>query len=163
MRSIVGRAIALHLVAIVITLICMPLALYLMLRHAADDLHQRALRQQAAELISLIDRGPDGKLRVHLTRALTDLYSPDYKRYSFAVGDPDGHVLLSSFADARAITQTLPPIDEEYSFSGTFQGTDVFGISEPLVIGGQKLWIEVSQDLAHRDVLIDDIVADFFT
>ncbi|HZB92574.1 MAG TPA: HAMP domain-containing sensor histidine kinase, partial [Stellaceae bacterium] len=34
--------------------------------------------------------------------------------------------------------------------------------SEPMEIAGERLWVEVSQDLAHRDVLIDDIVADFF-
>jgi signal transduction histidine kinase len=162
-RSIVGRAIALHLVAIAVTSILMPLALYLMLKYAAQDLHERALREQAAELIGLIDRGPDGTLRVHLPPRLQDLYSPDYKRYSYAVGDAGGHVLLSSFADGHAITRTIPPAHERFSFSGTYDGTDIFGISEPVDIAGQHLWIEVSQDLAHRDVLIDDIVADFFT
>jgi len=44
-RSVVGRAIALHLVAIAVTSICMPLALYLMLKYAAQDLHQNALRE----------------------------------------------------------------------------------------------------------------------
>jgi signal transduction histidine kinase len=29
-------------------------------------------------------------------------------------------------------------------------------------IGGRTVWIEVAEDLAHRDVIIDDIVADFF-
>jgi signal transduction histidine kinase len=162
-RSIVGRAITLHLVAIVVTSILMPLALYLMLKYAAQDLHEHALREQAAELVGLIDRGPDGTLRVHLPPRLADLYSPDYRRYSYAVGDSTGHVLLSSFPDGRAISRTTPPLNQVYSFSGTFEGTDIFGISEPVEIGGQKLWIEVSQDLAHRDVLIDDIVADFFT
>jgi len=162
-RSIVGRAIAMHLVAIVVTSIFMPLALYLMLKHAAQALHEHALREQAAELVKLIDHGPDGRLEVRLPPHLQDLYSPDYKRYSYAVGDGSGHVLLSSFPDGRAITKTLPPPDRRYSFSGTFDGTEIFGISEPVEIGGQQLWVEVSQDLAHRDVLIDDIVADFFT
>jgi signal transduction histidine kinase len=162
-RSIVGRAIALHLVAIAVTSILMPLTLYLMLKYAAQDLHERALREQAAELIGLIDRGPDGGLQVHLTPRLADLYSPDYRRYSYAVGDESGKVLLSSFADGRAITRALPPISREISFSGTFEGTEIFGVSVPTEIAGQKLWVEVSQDLAHRDVLIDDIVADFFS
>jgi signal transduction histidine kinase len=162
-RSIVGRAITLHLLAIVVTSILMPLALYLMLKYAAQDLHEHALREQAAELISLIDRGPDGELQVHLTARLAELYSPDYRRYSYAVGDSTGRVLLSSFPDHHAITRATPPLNQVYSFSGTFEGTDIFGISEPAEIGDQKLWIEVSQDLAHRDVLIDDIVADFFT
>jgi len=161
-RSVVGRAIALHLVAIAVTSICMPLALYLMLKYAAQDLHQNALREQAGELAGLIDRGADGALHVHLTARLADLYSPDYGRYSYAVGDASGRVLLSSFPDGRAITHALPPISQEISFSGRYDGTNIFGISVPTEIAGQKVWIEVSQDLAHRDVLIDDIVADFF-
>ena len=161
-RSVVGRAIALHLVAIVVTSIFMPLALYLKLQHAADDLHERALREQAAELANLITRGPDGVLQVHLTPRLADLYSPDYRRYSYAVGNASGRVLLSSFPDGRAIIPTTPPINQPMPFSGWYDGVHIFGISEPIEIGGEKLWIEVSQDLAHRDVLIDDIVADFF-
>jgi signal transduction histidine kinase len=162
-RSIVGRAIALHLLAIVVTSILMPLALYLMLSHAAQDLHQNALREQAAELVQLLGRGPDGTPQLNLTTRLSELYSPDYGRYSYAVGDGNGHVLLSSFVDRRAITRSPPPIDRETSFSGNYDGNEIFGVSEPIELDGKKLWIEVSQDLAHRDVLIDDIVADFFT
>ncbi len=161
-RSVVGRAIALHLVAIAVTSIFMPLALYLMLKYTAQDLHQNALRNQAVELAKLIDRGSDGALHVHLTARLADLYSADYGRYSYAVGDASGRVLLSSFPDGRAITHTPPPISHEISFSGRYDGTNIFGISVPAEIAGQNVWIEVSQDLAHRDVLIDDIVADFF-
>ena len=162
-RSIVSRAIALHLVAIVVTSIFMPLALYLMLKHAAQDLHEHALREQADELVRLIDRGPDGKLQIRLTARLADIYSDDYHRYSYAIGDGSGRVLLSSFADGRAITNTTPPLDRETLFSGFYNGIEIFGISLPKEIAGQNLWVEVSQDLAHRDVLIDDIVAEFFT
>jgi len=162
-RSVVGRAIALHLLAIAVTSVFMPLALYLMLKYAAQDLHEHALHEQADELSRFIDRGPDGALRVHLPPRLTDLYSPDYARYSYAVGDANGRVLLSSFPDGRAITRTPPPISQEISFSGKFDGVEIFGISVPIEIAGQKVWIEVAQDLAHRDVLIDDIVADFFS
>jgi hypothetical protein len=107
-RSVVARAIALHLMAIAATSILMPLALYLMLKHAADDLHENALREQAAELVKLIDRGRDGAFRVHLSPRLADLYSPDYQRYSYAVGDSSGRVLLSSFPDLHSITGSRP-------------------------------------------------------
>ncbi|HWB49004.1 MAG TPA: HAMP domain-containing sensor histidine kinase [Stellaceae bacterium] len=163
-RSVVGRAIALHLVAIVVTSIFMPLALYLMLKYAAQELHEQALRLQANELVRLIDRGPDGLLRVHLTPRLEDLYSPDYQRYSYAVGDASGHILLSSFLAKRAITDTPPRMpDEIVTFTGTYAGSRVFGVTAPVEIDGTRYWVQVSQDLAHRDVLIDDIVADFFT
>jgi signal transduction histidine kinase len=52
---------------------------------------------------------------------------------------------------------------EVVPFSGWYDGVHIFGISVPVELGGDKYWIQVSQDLAHRDVLIDDIVADFFT
>jgi signal transduction histidine kinase len=35
------------------------------------------------------------------------------------------------------------------------------GVSVEREIAGRKVWIEVGEDLAHRDVIIDDIVADF--
>ena len=162
-RSVVARAVALHLMAIAATSILMPLALYLMLKHAADELHENALREQAAELVKHIDRGPDGALQVHLSPRLADLYSLDYQRYSYAVGDSSGRVLLSSFPDPHSINGSVPPMNRTITFSGRYDGIEVFGISEPVEIAGEKLWVEVSQDLAHRDVLIDDIVADFFT
>ena len=161
-RSVLGRTIALHLVAIVATSILMPLALYLMLRYAAQDLHEHALREQAGELARLIDRGPDGALRLQLPARLAELYSTDYGRYSYAVGDASGQVFFSSFSDRRALTSATPPLKEMISFSGRYDGSDIFGVSVPADIAGQSLWIEVSQDLAHRDVLIDDIVRDFF-
>jgi signal transduction histidine kinase len=162
LRSIVGRAIALHLVAIVVASIFMPLALYLMLNRAANQLHEQALRAQAAELVPLIARAPDGSFQIHLTPRLKDLYSPDYNRYSYAIGDARGHVLLSSFTNKHAITGLAPPIDRSVPFSGWFNGVHVFGVSVPIKVDGENFWIEVSQDLAHRDVLIDDIVAGFF-
>jgi signal transduction histidine kinase len=162
-RSVVRRTIALHLIAISITALLMPLALYLMLQRAADDLHERALREQASELVQIIGRGQDGRLQVRMTPRLEDLYSADYARYSYAIGEPDGRVLLSSFSNPHAITRTTPSMDRVVPFSGWYDGVHLFGISMPVEIAGEKLWIEVSQDLAHRDVLIDDIVNDFFS
>ena len=41
-------------------------------------------------------------------------------------------------------------------------GKMISGVSVRTEIGGQSLWVQAAEDLAHRDVLIDDIVADFF-
>lgn len=162
-RSVVRRTIVLHLIAISVTAILMPLALYLMLQRAADDLHEHALREQAAEIVRLVYRNPDGHLEVRLSPSLEDLYSVDYARYSYAIGEADGRVLLSSFSDSHSITRKTPPMDRVVPFSGWYDGVHIFGISMPIEIAGEKLWIQVSQDLAHRDVLIDDIVNDFFS
>jgi signal transduction histidine kinase len=37
----------------------------------------------------------------------------------------------------------------------------LFGASVPIAVGGETLWVQISQDQAHRDVLIDDIVTEF--
>ena len=38
----------------------------------------------------------------------------------------------------------------------------VSGASIKKTVGGQIVWIQAGEDLANRDVLIDDIVADFY-
>jgi hypothetical protein len=44
-KSIISRIVGLHVIAVGITSVCMPLALYWLLNSAANDLHHRALRE----------------------------------------------------------------------------------------------------------------------
>ena len=162
-RSVVARAITLHLVAIVATSIFMPLALYLMLNRAAQDLHDRALREQAGEIVRFVSAGPDGALRLKLPAPIAEMYSEAYGRYAFAVLDEAGDVLFSSLPGNRAISGA-PARDTSVTYFTAGGGSgEIYGVSLPAQIGDRKLAVEVSQDLAHRDVLIDDIVASFFT
>jgi signal transduction histidine kinase len=162
-RSVVGGTIALHLVAIAVTSILMPFALYLMLQHAAQDLHDRALREQAGEIVHYVTSEADGRLQLKLPAALAELYSEAYGRYAFAVLDETGKVLFSSLSDNRPIVSTAFRGPSVAYFHRRRNGAEIYGVSVPAEATGQKLWVQVSQDLAHRDVLIDDIVADFFT
>jgi len=41
-------------------------------------------------------------------------------------------------------------------------GDTLSGARVPREIGGRTVWIQVAENLAHRDALTDDIVADFF-
>jgi signal transduction histidine kinase len=161
-RSVVSRIAALHLVAIIATSLFMPLALFLMLRHAALELHERALREHAGEIAGFIRTTPDGGLRLDMPPALAELYSEAYGRYAFAVLDEDGAVLFSSLPDRRAIAKAPQPQRDIAYFSRGRSGAELYGASVPAAIGGHRLHIQVAQDLAHRDVLIDDIVAEFF-
>ena len=162
-RSVVSRIIALHLLAIVVTMICMALALYMMLNRAAQELHHRALRERAGEILRYLDRGPDGAPRLSLPAPLAELYSEAYGRSAFAVLDPTGRVLFSSLAGDRAITRVRPKEQPFEYFELNRQGTNIFGVTMTADVKGQSLTIQVSEDVAHRDVLIDDIVAQFFT
>jgi signal transduction histidine kinase len=162
-RSVVSRIAALHLLAIIATSICMPLALFLMLDSAAQRLHQRALREQAAEILRYLDRGPDGTARLSLPPALTAFYSKAYGRAAFVVLDRDGRVLFSLPSANRSIASTPPQHIPFQYFSQHRGGDDYFGVTVKADVGGRPLFVQVSEDLAHRDVLIDDIVAEFFT
>jgi hypothetical protein len=161
-RSVVARTITLHLLAIAVTSLFMPLALYLMLKQAAEALHDRALREQAAEIVGYLASGPEGGLRLNLPAPLAELYSEAYGRYAFAVLDERGKVLFSSLSAKQAIADAVQPVRDAAYFSTRRGAAELYGVSLPTEIAGRKLWVQVSQDLAHRDVLIDDIVADFF-
>jgi signal transduction histidine kinase len=162
-RSVVSRIVGFHLLAIIATSICMPLALYLMLNHAALGLHRRALRAQAAEILHYVDRGPNGALRLSLPPDLAAFYSQAYGRVAFAVLDGDGRVRFSSLPGNHPI-EPAPATDIPLKFFSARQGGDeYFGVTVAAAVGGRRLWVQVSEDLAHRDVLIDDIVAEFFT
>jgi signal transduction histidine kinase len=160
--SIISRIISLHVIAVGVTSICMPLALYWLLSSTATDLHHRALREYADTIANYLEPRADGNWALQLPSSLRDLYSESYGRYGFAVLDDRGRVLFSSLYDRTAIfpndRRTLP----EAFLETRRRDAVLYGASIKKTIGGQTLWIQVAQDLAHRDVLIDDIVADFF-
>jgi len=162
-RSVVSRIIALHLLAIVVTSICMPLALYMMLNYAAQELHHRALRERAAEILRYLDRGPDGAPRLSLPAALAQFYSEAYGRAAYAVLDASGNALFSSLAGGGAIIRVRPQATPFEYFALHRGDTGLVGVTVAADIGGPPLLLQVSEDLEHRDVLIDDIVAEFFT
>jgi signal transduction histidine kinase len=161
-NSIISRIISLHVIAIGITSICMPLALYWLLSSTATDLHHRALLEYADTIARYLEPRGDGSWALELPPGLRELYSESYGRYGFAVLDDRGRILFSSLNDGSAIF----PGDRRTSpeaFLETRRGDAVlYGASVKKAIGGQTLWVQVAQDLAHRDVLIDDIVAEFF-
>jgi signal transduction histidine kinase len=160
--SIISRIISLHVIAIGVTSICMPLALYWLLSSTATDLHHRALLEYADTIAKYLEPRGDGDWSLQLPAGLRELYSESYGRYGFAVLDDRGRVIFSSMNDSSAIFPDDRRADAK-SFLETKRGDAVlYGASVKKEIGGQTLWIQVAQDLAHRDVLIDDIVADFF-
>ncbi len=161
-KSIATRVISLHVIAIGITSICMPLALYWLLSSTANDLHHRALREYAATIAQYLVPQPGGGWALDLPAGLRELYSESYGRLGYAVLDSGGGVLFSSLDDGEAIFPNDRRAAPE-QFLETRRGSAViYGASLAETIGGQTVWIQVAQDLAHRDVLIDDIVADFF-
>jgi len=161
-KSIFSRIIFLHVIAMLIIAIFMPLGLYWLLKAAANDLHHRVMLEQADLVANYLVLRPDGHWSLDLPPALQDLYSQAYGRYAYAMLDDKGRVLFSSRKDMSPVFST-DARSPDVAFPRSRRDTgEVAGASVAKEIGGQTVWIEVGEDLAHRDVIIDDVVADFF-
>ncbi|MFB9269710.1 sensor histidine kinase [Bradyrhizobium erythrophlei] len=145
--SLTSRIVFLHIVAVAVAAIFLPLLLLWLLNSEIDQLHREAMRDQADVLAEKLVVGADGKAVLNLPDSLKDLYSEAYGRYRYDIYDADGRLLFSSHR-AEPPKQTL---------SGTIAGA---GVTRD--VGGETLRIHVAEDLSHRDVIIDDIVANFF-
>jgi signal transduction histidine kinase len=183
-RSVISRILALHVAAVVATSICVPLALFLMLRQAVEQLHHQALRAQAAEIVRYLSPAPHGALRLALPSSLAEFYSQGYGRAAYAVLDGNGKVLFSSLPGNRPITGARPQGDGVEFFqqdrvgaiapvrpAGTpveffrqdHQGLALYGAAVAVNFDGHPLQVQVVEDVLHRDVLVDDILAQFLT
>ena len=161
-QSIISRIVFLHVVAVAITSILMSIGLSWLLSYSTNNIHNKAMQEQANAVAEHLSVGPDGRLQLNLPSDLLGLYSPEYGRYAYAVVDDSGAVLFSSAKDHTA----LFPADlrsGEVEFLQHRRGSaTVSGASVRKTIGDRTVWVQAGEDLANRDVLTDDIVADFY-
>ena len=161
-KSIISRIVILHIVAVVITSVLMSVALSWLLSYATDNIHDKAMQEQAIAVGDHLSIGTDGRLELNLPSDLLGLYSQEYGRYSYAVVDDQGRLLFSSLKDHAA----LFPADQRTTAIAFLQqrlgDATVSGASVRKTIGDRTVWIQTGEDLTNRDVLIDDIVANFY-
>ena len=160
-RSIISRVVALHVVAIGVTSVLMPLALYWLLNQAANNLHRDALRGQAVTVGSFLRPRPDGGLDLDIPDDMRPLYSDGYGLYGYAVLDTDGKVMFSSRADGLALFPPRETAPGEWVMRRRNTGSVLFGVTVARPVGERLYWVQIAQDLSHRDVIIDDIVTSF--
>src|SRR5208282_4431896 len=96
LKSITSRIIFLHVAAIFITSAFMPIALYLLLSSAAEDLQHRSLRENAGLITRYLSQEADGSIALRLPPDLAALFSEAYGRYAYSVSDASGQALFSS-------------------------------------------------------------------
>ncbi|MGZ3338525.1 MAG: HAMP domain-containing sensor histidine kinase [Reyranella sp.] len=161
-RSIISRVVALHVMAIGVTSILMPLALYWLLNQAANSLHRDALRSQAATIASFLRPQPDGSVTLDIPTEIQPLYSGGYGLYAYAVLDSSGRVLFSSRNDGTPLFSLEEASRGDWIERLRSTGSVLFGVSVARPVGQRMYWIQVGQDLSHRDVIIDDVVTTFF-
>jgi signal transduction histidine kinase len=161
-KSILSRIVVLHVVAVVITSVFMSLALSWLLNYATNSIHNEAMQEQAVSVGEHLTAQPDGHLELELPQDLLGLYSQAYGRYSYAVIDDHGRVLFSSLKDNAALFPADARSSDVEFLQQRLGEATVSGASVRKTVGGQSVWIQAGEDLANRDVLIDDIVADFY-
>jgi signal transduction histidine kinase len=161
-KSILSRIVVLHVVAVVITSVFMSLALSWLLNYATNSIHNESMQEQAVSVGEHLTAQPDGHLELDLPQDLLGLYSQAYGRYSYAVIDDRGRVLFSSLRDNAALFPADARSSDVEFLQQRFGEATVSGASVRKTVGGQSVWIQAGEDLANRDVLIDDIVADFY-
>lgn len=145
-KSLISRIVFLHIVAIAVVAIFLPLVLFWLLNSEIAQLHRDAMGAQAEALAERIAVQPDGTMTLNLTESLEDLYSEAYGRYQYDIRDADGRVLFSSHHNKTPVTRSEA----------------ISGASVSRIVDGKTVRIRVAEDLSHRDVIIDDIVANFF-
>jgi signal transduction histidine kinase len=160
--SIMSRIAFLHIVAVVIIAIVMPIGLYALLNVAASNLHHRVMRQHAEAIAENLKSHEDGSWSLPLPIGLRDFYSEAYGRYVYSVVDEGGRVLVASRKELSPIFSEDKLLSHVEDYELRRGGRLISGSSIPKDIAGKKIWIQVAEDFSHRDALIDDILADFF-
>ena len=150
-KSLIWRIVFMHIVAVAVVAIFLPLVLFWLLNSEVDQLHREAMRAQAEVLAERIVAAPDGLLTFNLPDSLRGLYSEAYGRYLYDIRDADGRLLFSSRRKTGAAVSAPPTLSETISGAGVTR-----------IIDGKIVCIRVAEDLAHRDVIIDDIISNFF-
>jgi signal transduction histidine kinase len=162
LRSTTSRIVVLHIIAVALTAVFMPLVLFWLLNRETDSLHQRAMEDQVKTIARVLSVSSEGQMDLALTPALKAQFSDAYGRYFYAVLDPAGKVLFSS---TQSATPIFPPDDAAPSSEireVELEHKIILGVSIPRKVDGRPVVIQVGEDLSHRDVLTDDIVANFF-
>ena len=161
-RSITSRIVFLHAIVIATIAALMPIILLWLLNAETTSIHNQFISDQAGRIARRLTLNPDGSFELNLPPELRAEYSSDYGRYSYAILDNTGRLIFTS-RKQRSPIFPFDPKATELSFQDVQQDKSIIsGATLRNDVGGQTIWVQVGEDLAHRDVLTDDVVADFF-
>jgi signal transduction histidine kinase len=161
-KSIISRIVILHVIVVAITSVLMSVALSWLLSVATNNIHNQAMEEQAMSLAEHLVLKADGSLSLALPPHLQGLYSQPYGRYTYAVIDESGKTLFSSLKDNAPIFTNDPRAATVQFLEASVGDAVISGASVRRSVGGKVVWVQAAEDLANSDVLIDDIVDDFY-
>jgi signal transduction histidine kinase len=158
------RIIFLHVVAVAITATLLRFVLYWSLDADVEKLQQEAMQAQAELIARYLEPAASGGWSLHLPPGLRDQYSEAYGRYTYVIQDDSGSVLFSSRAAPQPLFSTEHQSSPVAFFETPTPGGEqtVSGASLRKEIDGRGIWVQVAEDLSNRDVIIDDVLINFF-
>jgi signal transduction histidine kinase len=158
-RSLLWRITVLHLFAVLVISVALPLAVRVVLSGTAADFQRDTLIRHEAEIARSMRQGPDG-LRLDLSPDVRTLFAHGYAGFVFRVLSADGRVLFSS--TPTGLELSLPDKEMKRTYREERRAHSSYYVGDfPERVGGKLYWVQVGQDLNNSDVVIDDIVAQF--
>ena len=159
-NSLLWRIIWLHLLAVAVLAVVLPLAVRVLLNSTASSFEHQTVRRHEAAIAEALQRTAAG-WRLNLPPALKAAYAQASSGFAFAILDARGRVLFSSLANHGALFPVGPSADSPTFYERGHGPSIYYGASFPERRGGEVAWVQVAQDLEHPDVVVDDIVAVF--
>lgn len=162
-RSILSRIIVLHVVAIIVAALVLRSILHWSL---ASDVAELQLDKMATqiELFARHLKPPSaGGWSLDLPDGTREQYLDAYGRYSYAIVDDAGSVILASSPDKTPLFAVDFNANGIVPHNTRTEGgaRTIAGASARRDIDGHPVWIQVAEDLSHSDVVVDDVLANF--
>lgn len=161
MTGQLSAALSLIVIAAVVVVLFM---LSLRLQAAQDTLLDRSLEWQAKDIalhMSVVDGKPELDLPINLTKA----YESEDGQFLFLISRPDGEPLFHSRM-GMVLAGHAPALKGEelqyFKFQNMENSQIFYGVTMPFAVSGQSFVIQTAQGPAHSDVLVDQLIDEFF-
>jgi signal transduction histidine kinase len=160
-NSLLSRIVWLHVLTIGVAAVAVTLSTYFLLSDSATRFENQTLREHADIVAKYIEARPDGTVAVNLPADLRNFYADAVSGFGLSVVDGTGHVMFSSGSSGPAFLSIDPDAEGESYFQRANQGARYYAANIPERRGNQTVWIQITQNVEHPDVIVDDIVANF--
>ena len=160
LNSLLGRIVWLHLLAVAVIAVVLPLAVRFLLNSTASSFEHQTIRRREMAIAESLQHTASG-WRLDLSPALRAEYAQASSGFAYAILDAQGRVLFSSLQDHRALFPASAAASSPNFYDRAHGAAVYYGGSFPERRGGQLAWVQVAQDLGHPDVVVDDIVSAF--
>lgn len=157
LNSLQSQIAILHLAAIAFVAALVPLVNYIVLTQDAEQFEDRSLRSHAQTIADYLSYGVSG-WRLTLPQDLKTLYAHGLEGLSYSVLDKQHHPLFSSSPEARTA-----PVDTHIRRYTSSNGDTLYAVVIEHRDGANAVWVKVVQNIAHPDVIFDDIDASFLS